>query len=219
MGTGDLRVPSVSERTSLVQTGVGNLTGLVFFCKRANGTQNGIQYGGPVHADISNAVVKTPTSNKFAIMDHDQYTAGSADEYGGGNDLVAVAGDTSDLDAGATTLAELIQTDGQLDINEDVSTNKGRMTARLLFHSCCLDQIPDDSKFYIGMSFETHDEHEAMVSGTDLTNTVPLHLNLTFKTGSDDIQAPVRQGDLITSFIHYDCVLRVEPDGNVVSSM
>ena len=146
MGTGDLRVPSVSERTSLVQTGVGNLTGLVFFCKRANGTQNGIQYGGPVHADISNAVVKTPTSNKFAIMDHDQYTAGSADEYGGGNDLVAVAGDTSDLDAGATTLAELIQTDGQLDINEDVSTNKGRMTARLLFHSCCLDQIPDDSK-------------------------------------------------------------------------
>jgi hypothetical protein len=81
-----------------------------------------------------------------------------------------------------------------------------------------MDQIPDDSKFYMGMSFETHDEHESMVSGTDLTNTVPLHLNLKFST-TGGCQERINTGDIITSFVHYDCILRIEPDGGVISSM
>ena len=80
-----------------------------------------------------------------------------------------------------------------------------------------MDQIPDDSKFYLGMSFETHDEHSSLISGTDLTNTVPLHLNLKFNM-SDSNQEKVSQGDIITSFIHYDCILRLEPNGDVITS-
>jgi hypothetical protein len=86
--------------------------------------------------------------------------------------------------------------------------------------ACYLDRVPSDDDFYIGQSFETHDEHSAMISGTDLTNTVPLHINLKFMdTGGDIINPPVKQGDLLTAFLHYDAVLRIEPDGSVVSSM
>lgn len=88
--------------------------------------------------------------------------------------------------------------------------------------ACYLDRIPDDSNFYIGQSFETHEEHEKMISGTDLTNTTPLHINMKFDTTDKDqgkINAPIKQGDLLTAFLHYDCVLRIEPDGSCVSSM
>ena len=105
---------------------------------------------------------------------------------------------------------EVIKKDAQFDFSAGD-------TGRFFWNSCVMDQVPDDSKFYIGMSFETHDEHESMVSGTDLTNTVPLHLNLKF-SGTNTVQEKVKTGDIITSFIHYDCILRIEPDGNVVSS-
>ena len=88
--------------------------------------------------------------------------------------------------------------------------------------ACFLDRIPDDRDFYIGQSFETHEEHETMISGTDLTQTVPLHINLKFGDHSNALgfpNAPVKQGDLLTCFIHYDAVLRIEPSGEVVSSM
>jgi hypothetical protein len=86
--------------------------------------------------------------------------------------------------------------------------------------ACYLDVIPDDHDFYIGQSFETHEEHDSLISGTDLTNTVPLHVNLKFPASTKDMpNAPVTQGDLLTAFIHYDSVLRIEPDGSVISSM
>jgi hypothetical protein len=104
---------------------------------------------------------------------------------------------------------EVIVKDRQFSVTDDAG--------RFFWNTCVMDQVPDDSKFYIGMSFETHNEHEAMVSGTDLTNTVPLHLNLKF-SGSKNIQEAVNQGDIITSFINYDCVLRLEPNGDVITS-
>lgn len=84
--------------------------------------------------------------------------------------------------------------------------------------ACYIDVIPDDKDFYIGQSFEAHEEHDSLISGTDLTNTVPLHVNMRFD-GADGKHEEIAQGDLLTAFIHYDSVLRIEPDGSVVSSM
>ena len=87
---------------------------------------------------------------------------------------------------------------------------------------CYLDRVPDDKDFYIGQSFETHEEHAAMISGTDMTQTVPLHINIKFGVTSNTSghpNAPVKQGDLLSAFIHYDAVLRIDPSGEVVSSM
>ena len=89
-------------------------------------------------------------------------------------------------------------------------------------YACFLDRVPDDADFYIGQSFETHEEHEKLISGTDLTNTVPLHINMKFadtNNNTGEVNAPIKQGDLLTAFLHYDAVLRIEPDGSVVSSM
>ena len=86
--------------------------------------------------------------------------------------------------------------------------------------ACYLDVVPDDKDFYIGQSFETHEEHDKIISGTDLTNTVPLHVNLKFPANPDGLpNAKARQGDLLTAFIHYDAVLRIQEDGSVITSM
>ena len=80
--------------------------------------------------------------------------------------------------------------------------------------------VADDSSFYIGQSFETHAEHDRIVSGSDMTSVVPLHMNMKFSDTSinGNPHAPVKQGDLLTAFIHLDAILRIEPDGSVVSS-
>lgn len=91
---------------------------------------------------------------------------------------------------------------------------------------CYIQKVPDDSDYFIGQSFETHEEHESMISGMDTTNVVPLHINLKFQTTANNAEgkskymnADIKQGDLLTAFLHYDAVLRIEPDGSVVSSM
>ena len=83
-----------------------------------------------------------------------------------------------------------------------------------------LDVIADDKDFYIGQSFETHAEHDRIVSGSDMTSVVPLHINMKFSDVAlgGNPHAPVKQGDLLTAFIHLDAILRIEPDGSVVSS-
>jgi hypothetical protein len=111
---------------------------------------------------------------------------------------------------GTNVCKEVIAVDSQFD---HATGDK----ARFFWNNCVMDQIPDDSKFYLAMSFETHDEHSSLISGTDLTNTVPLHLNLKFNTSTSN-QEKVNQGDIITSFIHYDCILRLEPNGDVITS-
>ena len=103
-----------------------------------------------------------------------------------------------------------------------VLTKTGAITPFSAGHDfeCFLDRIPNDEDFYIGQSFESHEEHDTLISGTDLTNTVPLHINMKFEDSTTvNALAPVKQGDLLTSFLHYDAVLRVEPDGSCISSM
>jgi hypothetical protein len=87
-------------------------------------------------------------------------------------------------------------------------------------NACYLDVVADDKDFYIAQSFETHGEHDKLISGTDLTSIVPLHLNVKFAamdTGGNP-HAPVKQGDLLTCFLHLDSVLRLEPDGSLIAS-
>lgn len=92
--------------------------------------------------------------------------------------------------------------------------------ANWLHGKCYLDRVPSDTDYYIGQSFETHEEHEKLISGMDTTNTVPLHINLKFgNTLTANPNPPIKQGDLLTAFLHYDAVMRIEPDGSVVSSM
>jgi hypothetical protein len=53
-----------------------------------------------------------------------------------------------------------------------------------------------------------------------MTSVVPLHINMKFSDTSlnGNPHAPVKQGDLLTAFIHLDAILRIEPDGSCVSS-
>jgi hypothetical protein len=86
------------------------------------------------------------------------------------------------------------------------------------------DLIPDDSSFFIGNSFETFMESPGLVSGSDLTNATPLHLKLKY-ANLTDTNAPeqffehVSSKDVLTSFIHIDSVLRLQPDGTLISSV
>ena len=83
-----------------------------------------------------------------------------------------------------------------------------------------LDVVADDSDFYIGQSFETHAEHDRIVSGSDMTSVVPLHINMKFSDVAlgGNPHPPVKQCDLLTAFIHVDSILRIEADGSVISS-
>jgi hypothetical protein len=99
-----------------------------------------------------------------------------------------------------------------------------RTTNNLIFAGWC-DILPDDTSFFIGNSFETHHENARLISGADLTNAVPLHCRLEYDSASTNADGGANffeymvSGDPLTSFIHYDAVLRIEPDGNTVSSM
>ena len=99
-----------------------------------------------------------------------------------------------------------------------------RTTNNLIFAGWC-DILPDDTSFFIGNSFETHHENARLISGADLTNAVPLHCRLEYDSASTNVDGGanffqyLESGDPLTSFIHYDAVLRIEPDGNTISSM
>ena len=96
-------------------------------------------------------------------------------------------------------------------------------TAHNLIVAGWCDILPTDEDFFIGNSFETHHENSRLISGADLTNAVPLHCRLQYSTGSNDTSANFfeyrEDGDPFTSFVHFDAVLRIEPDGNIISSM
>jgi hypothetical protein len=230
VGHGDVKIPHTehhgSETTASV-VGYALLTGCVHFGAKnpnttkdisdddypavsaTNGKMGQYKIGAPIHANPFFGVAKTSdvkAGNRS--LGGDNGAPSILDVKSSERTKLAAPSDTTKV---VSTLKELIVTDHNFNIAG--TTEK----ARFVWHSCVMDQVPDDSKFYIGMSFETHDEHESMVSGTDLTNTVPLHLNLKFDT-SKNAQESNQTGDIITSFIHYDCILRIEPDGNVVSS-
>jgi hypothetical protein len=93
--------------------------------------------------------------------------------------------------------------------------------AGVAFDGWC-DIIPDDSGFYLGNSFETHQESPELVSGSDLTNSTPLHLKLEYQgtaEGRDNFFEGRLNSDPFTSFVHIDAVLRLEPDGTLSTSL
>ena len=93
------------------------------------------------------------------------------------------------------------------------------------FHSeGWVDVIPSDEQFYIGNSFETFMAEHSLVSGADLTNATPLHLRLRYAKMNDtsdpeQFYESISNKDVLTSFIHVDAVLRVQPDGTLISSV
>ena len=82
-----------------------------------------------------------------------------------------------------------------------------------------VDVVPSDSSFYIGCSFETHPEEVSLVSGSDLTNSTPLHVRLRYSSGAGDFYEPRQSSDPFTSFVHIDAVLRLTPSGELISSV
>jgi hypothetical protein len=192
-----------------------NLTGCVHFASKALDETSGVAVpaGGPIHASPYSGIAEEDNDDTAKNVKFGDGTL----TLGGGSNV-----DLHKADAAKMKVASTISGDGLNVVQEVVVKDRhfnyeGGDKARFFWTSCIMDQIPDDSKFYMAMSFETHQEHESMVSGTDLTNTVPLHLNLKF-SGSNNVQEKINTGDVITSFINYDCVLRISPDGNVITS-
>ena len=82
-----------------------------------------------------------------------------------------------------------------------------------------VDIIPSDESFYIGCSFETHPEEVSLVSGSDLTNSTPLHVRLRYSSDDGDFYEKRENSDPFTSFVHIDAVLRLTPSGELISSV
>jgi hypothetical protein len=82
-----------------------------------------------------------------------------------------------------------------------------------------VDIIPSDESFYIGCSFETHPEEVSLVSGSNLTNSTPLHVRLRYSTADGDFYEKRQSSDPFTSFVHIDAVLRLTPSGELISSV
>jgi hypothetical protein len=86
------------------------------------------------------------------------------------------------------------------------------------------DLIPSDENFYISNNFETFMENSELVSGSDLTNATPLHIRLIYQgsissTANEQYFENMNTQDVFTSFIHIDSVLRMQPDGTLISSV
>ena len=97
----------------------------------------------------------------------------------------------------------------------------GVVTANTRTNLGWLNYYASDKDFYIGCNFESHGEHSKMISGLDLTNSVPLHLNLNLSNqpGSDTAGAPAQPvAHQMSVFVHHDSLLRIEPTGEVTTA-
>jgi hypothetical protein len=82
--------------------------------------------------------------------------------------------------------------------------------------------LPDDSSFYLGCNFQSHQESPNLVSGSDLTNASPLLVKLQYEdhaNGPTNLYETRDAGDQFTSFVAVDSVLRILPNGDCVSSV
>ena len=104
----------------------------------------------------------------------------------------------------------------------DPTTDIGEITANTRTNLGWLNYYASDKDFYIGQNFESHGEHSKMISGLDLTNSVPLHLNLNLSHppgATPAIPAPAAPiGHQMSVFIHHDSLLRIEPTGEVTTA-
>ena len=84
-----------------------------------------------------------------------------------------------------------------------------------------VDIMPDDSQFYISQSFETFPSSPELISGSDLTASVPLVCRLAYESGDDgktNFYSYRDDSDSLVSFVMCDSVVRLTPDGNLISS-
>jgi hypothetical protein len=82
--------------------------------------------------------------------------------------------------------------------------------------------LPEDSSFYLGCNFQSHQESPNLVSGSDLTNASPLLVKLQYDevgNSSTNLYEARDPSDQFTSFVAVDSVLRILPNGDVVSSV
>ena len=66
--------------------------------------------------------------------------------------------------------------------------------------------------------FDT-DKEVSLVSGSDLTNSTPLHVRLRYSTAGGTFYEKRENSDPFTSFVHIDAVLRLTPSGELISSV
>ena len=105
--------------------------------------------------------------------------------------------------------------------NTDATATVGTINVFTETNLGWLNYYASDKDFYIGCNFESHGEHSKMISGLDLTNSVPLHLNLNLshQPGSDTVGAPAQPvGHQMSVFVHHDSLLRIEPTGEVTTA-
>jgi hypothetical protein len=106
--------------------------------------------------------------------------------------------------------------------NADPTVDIGIVTANTRTNLGWLNYYASDKDFYIGCNFESHGEHSKMISGLDLTNSVPLHLNLNLSHppgATPAVLAPAAPiGHQMSVFVHHDSLLRIEPTGEVTTA-
>jgi len=90
-----------------------------------------------------------------------------------------------------------------------------------------VDVIPDDDKFFIGCNMETFQQASGIVSGSNLTNATPLHIQLEYQAMEDEVGNAaaklnfyeyVNKSDVLTTYVHTDQILRLQNDGTLISS-
>jgi hypothetical protein len=74
---------------------------------------------------------------------------------------------------------------------------------------------------------ETFQQESGIVSGSNLTNATPLHIQLEYQAMEDEVGDAdsktnfyefINKSDVLTSYVHTDQVLRLQPDGTLISS-
>ena len=74
---------------------------------------------------------------------------------------------------------------------------------------------------------ETFQQASGIVSGSNLTNATPLHIQLEYQAMEDEVGNAaaklnfyeyVNKSDVLTTYVHTDQVLRLAPSGTLISS-
>ena len=166
---------------------------------------------------------KGPAGAPVEYTENNQFKAASANVLYAGAPCSVSWGHTAGAGGGANPIAERYV--GGIGIPFVDGKNRPVMSKReAVGVSGWVDAVPDDTSFWIGNSFETHQESPELISGSDLTNATPLHVRLEYEgtaeaDGSDAFFEGKGTSDPFTSFVHIDAVLRLQQDGTLISSV
>ena len=86
-----------------------------------------------------------------------------------------------------------------------------------------VDQMPkSDEDFFFACNFETHQESPNLISGSDLSHNSPLHLRVDYQGEGSQPKSFFEtrdQSDRFVSFVAIDSVVRLLPNGSLISSI